>query len=199
MFSRNLWDYDFTPGTFHFKRLQQPYHWRKPRKIFVCSTGDLFHQDVSPIMHAKIWQVMKDNPQHTFMLLTKRPKRMGEFIMGSGGPLENVWFGVTAENQAQWSARVEPLRNVIQSAVLFVSVEPMLSRISPQNCGVSGMDLVDWVICGAETGPSKRPMDTEWATHLRDRCSATDTPFFFKKDSNGNGTLDGVEHKEFPI
>jgi protein gp37 len=90
-----------------------------------------------------------------------------------------------------------------------MSVEPMLSGINigswlldedgldvdggwPQN--YDGLDLV---ICGAETGPCKRPFKDEWALDLRDQCRLAGTPFFFKKDGSGKPTLCGVEYHEW--
>jgi len=111
---------------------------------------------------------------------------------GIGDParigLPNVWFGVTAENQEQADARI-PLLIEIPAVVRFVSIEPMLgpiklSEVSVKNDGwmlgdlwfyqtYDGRHIIDWVICGGETGPGARPM--------RDQCKEADVPFFFKK------------------
>jgi protein gp37 len=141
----------------HPKRLETPLHWRKPRKIFVCSVGDLFHESVPDEFIDKVFGVMALCPQHTFQVLTKRPGRMleyfkhgartefininAEFESGldrfvSVDPqvyrwpftLPNIWLGVTAENQAMADERV-PLLLHTPAAMRFVSVEPMLGPI----------------------------------------------------------------------
>jgi protein gp37 len=137
----------------------------------------------------------------------------------------NVWLGVTAENQRAADERI-PILLQIPAAVRFVSVEPMLESIDigfgpDPNCiwcdgrgewpadksddpeyieceCVTRNKFLNWVICGAETGPGKRPMELDWARSLRDQCQAAGVPFFFKKDSNGNRELDGQLWEEMP-
>src|SRR5688500_5998333 len=60
----------------HPERLEQPLHWRKPRRVFVNSLADLFHEDVPAEFIAKAFAVMRATPQHTYQLLTKRHARM---------------------------------------------------------------------------------------------------------------------------
>lgn len=128
--------------------LEIPFHWRKPRKIFVCSMGDLFHKDVPFEFIDKVFRVIRRCPQHTFQVLTKRPKRMAEYFDGlhqdyqhSKGifgldatgdineilPLKNFWLGVSVENNKNlW--RIDELVK-IQAAIHYVSFEPLLGRI----------------------------------------------------------------------
>jgi len=133
----------------------------------------------------------KDNP--------RAPCRAGRMW-----PLSNVHIGVTAENQEQADKRI-PILLETPAAVRFVSVEPMLGAIAlpgigfPQSLRFRCGPRLDWVICGAETGPGKRPMDLDWARHLRGQCAAAGVPFFFKKDSRGGTTLDGKTHNEYPV
>jgi len=60
--------------------LNVPKSWSKPRKVFVNSMSDLFHEDVPVKFIAKVWAVMKDTPRHTYQILTKRPERMPEVL-----------------------------------------------------------------------------------------------------------------------
>jgi protein gp37 len=69
----------------HPARLEEPFHWRKPRRIFVCSMGDLFHGDVPPAFILSVLSVISLSPRHTFMVLTKRPDRMCLFLSAFGG------------------------------------------------------------------------------------------------------------------
>ena len=144
--------------TLHPARLEEPLHWRKPSRIFVCSMADLFHDDVSTKFIIDCLSIMAEAYQHTFMLLTKRPERMREILTHetiandvwlqtsrgvnaepSPWPLPNVWLGVTAENQEQADKRI-PVLLQIPAAVRFVSVEPMLDEVvlSPWLGVVSG-------------------------------------------------------------
>lgn len=61
-------------------RLTQPFTWRKPRKVFVNSLADLFHDGVSDEFIARVWQVMSVTPQHTYQILTKRHARMRSWV-----------------------------------------------------------------------------------------------------------------------
>lgn len=196
--------------TLHPDRLEEPLHWKKPAAIFVCSMGDLFHDDVPSEYIAQVWDTMFDAPQHAFMVLTKRPERLLEFAgwMNSHArriDYDNVWLGVTAENQETADTRI-PILLQIPAAKRFVSCEPLLGsidltagygafRIGEQGVAREG---VDWVIAGGETGPGARPMDLEWARSLRDQCAATDVPFFFKKAGQGKETPPDLMIREMP-
>ena len=188
--------------TFHEDKLEQPLKWKKPRKIFVCSMGDLFHEDVKDSILEEIFAVIDEAKWHTFLILTKRPERM-RVVLERFSP-KNVWAGVTAENQRTADERIPTLLNT-PAAKRFVSVEPMLSAVnlrpnddfSDRGHGPSYLRPsrnaahwpgLDWVICGAETGPNARPMNIEWARNLRNQCAEAGVPFFFKK-AGPTGTL----------
>ena len=215
--------------TFHPDRLEQPLKLKKPSRIFVCSMGDLFHDDVDCSI-VDIFDVMSATPQHTYMLLTKRPERMRSLFRLNGPllgsePLPNVWLGVTAENQARADERI-PILLQIPAAVRFVSVEPMLGPVdiyrwlrchicsnngsyyNPNSdeveecpiCSSEDPSLLDWVICGGETGPGARPMHPDWVRLLRDQCQAAGVPFLFKQwGARTTGRiLDGEIWDEYP-
>lgn len=207
--------------TFHEDKLDQPLKWKKPRKIFVCSMGDLFHEDVPTGLIIDIFGVITGSDQHSFLILTKRPERMKGFMEYINRfrttPLKNVWLGVTAENQRTADERI-PILLDTPAAKRFVSVEPMLEQIDlnlfgNRRCGyvdkvqhIPGLvpslvpvSFIDWVICGAETGQNARPMDLKWARDLRNQCSEANVPFFFKK-AGPIGTLIPVDLmiREYP-
>lgn len=180
----------------HHERLDQPLHWRKPRRIFVCSMGDLFHDDVPFDFIHEVWDVFKRTPQHIYQVLTKRPQRMRDCIekiyslerMGwASGFWNHVWLGVTTENQAAADERI-PLLLQTPAAVRFVSCEPLLDPIDirwafhkyPENHPFKIKAGLDWLIAGGESGPSARPMHPDWVRSLRDQCQAHDIPFHFK-------------------
>ncbi|MFB3894310.1 MAG: phage Gp37/Gp68 family protein [Phycisphaerae bacterium] len=130
-------DEPFKP-TFHPDKLDEPLRWKKPRRIFVCSMGDLFHEDVSAEWIAKVLAIVKLCPQHTFMVLTKRPERMHWFFVSSSviralheretTILSNLWLGTTCEDQAAADERLPWLLRC-PSAVRFVSHEPALGAV----------------------------------------------------------------------
>lgn len=174
--------------TFHHDRLKQPMRLRRPSIIFVCSMGDLFHEDVSFTDIKNVVSVTFLYPQHKFLLLTKRPKRMKEFseMMSfgfSGWPPSNIWFGVTAENQRCADERI-PILMDTYACMRFVSVEPMLEPMSLKKWIEKGLN---WVIAGPETGPGARPMERKWLYDLSEECLSIDTPFFDKKNVLGKG------------
>lgn len=268
--------------------LEKPLHWRKPRRVFVGSMTDLFHNDTPFKWIDKVFAVMAMTPHITYQILTKRPERMREYLasehlvsrwFNSGHVLSksgrtqkeqtnwyhlawrvlrdeetvlpNLWLGVTVENQEQADKRI-PILLDTPAAVRFVSIEPMLGPVNLArylgyewdcSCGWAGLNTdiscpkcyahgdwgpiddeeraqcpeckhifypnwdhnvcpecgqesvcggcdderswwptaLDWVICGGETGPNARPMYKEWVHSLRDQCTESGTPFFFKK------------------
>ena len=124
--------------------MNQPLKWKKPRKIFVCSMADLFHEAVATRDIYDVLEMVESCPQHTFMFLTKRPERMlsvhaewsedgvaneGDTYWTWEDKMPNLWLGVTAENQKRADERI-PLLLQIPAAVRFVSVEPCLEKIS---------------------------------------------------------------------
>ena len=118
--------------TFHPDKLEEPLHWKKPRRVFVCSMGDLFHEDVTVPQICDVWNRIARCSQHTFMILTKRPQNIWlheAFKLGYLVPLPNVWLGVSVENQRTADERI-PILLQIPAAVRFVSVEPMLEWIN---------------------------------------------------------------------
>lgn len=184
----------FAP-TFHPDRLDKPLHWRKPRRIFVCSMSDLFHEAFRLTEFSGVLSVVMACPQHTFLVLTKRAELMQAqmrwfYETQHDGVLPNLWLGVTAENQQRADERIPVLLDT-PAAVRFVSVEPMLGPVrlgcAPDEMGFTwlfGPQMsggIDWVILGGETGPGARPMQPEWALDVYRQCKAAGVPFFWKK------------------
>jgi len=153
--------------------------------VFTCSMGDLFHHSVPNKWICDVINEVYTCQNHTFLFLTKRPERMRYFFRDYNADdwsnFPNLWLGVTAENQKRADERI-PILLQIPAAVRFVSVEPMLERMYISKYLYNQLD---WVICGAETGPGARYMQPQWAYHLYDQCKRAETPFFFKKASKG--------------
>ena len=212
---------------------------KSPKRIFLGSMTDLFFQGVNDYgrkalrtddgalyefapntMHVRIARLLVQigrYPQHTFMMLTKRPEAMGEALdLLLKRPLLNLWIGVTVCNQEEADEKI-PLLLDIPAALRFISFEPLLGPVSLWRWFTEGAcqkpaheagrrfiknakyeNGIHWVICGPETGPKKRSFELEWARSLRDQCQQARVPFFFKKNPNGGRLLDGVEYSEFP-
>ena len=204
--------------TLHPDRLEQPLRWRKPRRVFVCSMGDLFHKDVPLYFQVNVWRTMADSPHHTFQVLTKRADLMQHRLQPLSqtfGVLPNVWLGVTAENQIRANERIPALLK-IPAAVRFVSCEPLLGPIDfvqtayaykerkANGLTLAGLwDHLHWVIAGCESGPGRRWAQEAWFLLLLDQCEMAGVPFFLKQmDYDGKieklPELDGRVWAEFP-
>lgn len=258
--------------------LMEPLHWRKPRRVFVNSMSDLFHEALPDEAIDRVFAVMALCPQHTFQILTKRPERAEEWFQGinvrrrgfwceHGGylhdvavkagivsegtasdlvrqavkkwkpelpvspqsigdasvyhvpwPLQNVWLGVSVENQETADARIRSLLKT-PAAVRFVSYEPALRRIQfdllwlrPELSGwfkdgvitgehpLAGVSSgIDWIIMGGESGPGARPLHPAWVRGIRDMCQRDRVPFFFKQwgEYQPLSTTDGMQEMPF--
>lgn len=155
------------------EKLDEPLRWRKPRRVFVNSMSDLFHEGVPDDYVGDVFRVMRQAHWHQFQLLTKRPHRAASLAHRLEWPL-NTWFGVSIESE-KYLSRLTPLR-ASPAALRFLSLEPLLGPLP-------GLELtgIDWVIVGGESGPGARPMRPEWVTQVRDKCLAAGVPFFFKQ------------------
>lgn len=153
--------------------LDLPKRWRKPKRIFVNSMSDLFHEKVPPEFIRRVFRVMEECPQHEFQVLTKRPERTLELADGLPWP-RNVWMGTSVEN-AMYVHRIEALRQV-RAQIRFLSCEPLLGPIPKLP-----LQGIHWVIVGGESGPGARPMEPVWVEQIRDRCLERGVAFFFKQ------------------
>lgn len=183
--------------TAHKSELEEPLKWKKPRRVFVCSMGDLFHEEIAPSFISEVFSVMRRAHAHTFVVLTKRAERMSKW--GEKWP-ENVWVGVSVEAE-RYLFRIDHLRNV-QTRVRLVSFEPLIGEIREPN-----LDGIHWVIVGGErTARQPRKMEVEWVRHLRDECVRQDVHFFFKQWGDAYGffgsqdrQVDGRYHEASPV
>jgi protein gp37 len=187
---------------FDERSLEIPLHWKKPRRVFVGSMGDLFHPNMPFEVICRIFDTIKKCPQHTFQILTKRPELvMNVFEVDDQWPSSawppNAWLGVSCEDQARADRRIDDLLNITQffpDLVTFVSIEPMLGLVDVE------WDIVgiDWVIVGGESGPRARPMHPDLVRKVRDDCKYANVPFFFKGWGDWlPGEPDGVPYYGF--
>lgn len=211
--------------TFHVDKINLPYLRKKPTTFFVCSMGDLFHEDIPTDTIYAIIKRMGVASQHTYKILTKRPRRMCEYFT-KYKPGKNVHLGVTVCNNDERD-KIDYLLHT-PAAVRFVSAEPMLSELdiepylTPRECTLCETEKcdsygdsecraagnepnakIDGVICGCESGPKRRPTNIDWIRGLRDQCVDAGVPFFLKQmEIKGKlvkmPELDGVVHDQLP-
>lgn len=182
--------------TLHPDVLELPLSWRTPKVIFVNSMSDLFHEKVPLSFIQKTFSIMKEAHWHTFQILTKRSERLQLLAPMIEWP-KNVWMGVSIESQ-RYVYRIDHLRTV-PSAVRFLSIEPLISRINEMN-----LKNIDWLIVGGESGPRARKLEEEWVIHIKDICDKHKVPFFFKqwggtKKSKNGRVLLGKTWDDMPI
>lgn len=180
--------------------LDQPLHWRKPRRIFVCSMSDLFHESVPFGFIDETFSIMEECLQHTFLLLTKRPKRALNYYKKYAENIEagiseffwseNIHLGVSISTQAEADEKI-PILLQIPAAIKWISIEPILEAV---DFGLTGArtDIrnwphnkrrIDWVVIGAESigGKPGRECKLEWVRDLIDQCKAASVPVFVKQ------------------
>lgn len=178
--------------------LDQPLRWKRPRMIFVCAHGDLFHESVPDAWIDRVFAVMVLANNLTYQLLTKRSARMRRYLSDGGRlarivsaamemsgysageiapkwPLPNVWLGVSAERQQEADERLPDLK-ATPAAVRWVSYEPALGPI-----GWTGFEWLQWIVSGGESGPGARPSHPDWHRATRDFCTANGIAYHFKQ------------------
>lgn len=177
------------------EKLEEPLRWKSPRRIFVNSMSDLFHEGIPEPYIRRVFEIMGEASWHTFQVLTKRAERLTELAPRLPWP-DNVWQGVSVESE-RYLHRIEQLRQV-PAAVKFLSLEPLLGPLPSVP-----LDGISWVIVGGESGLKHRPIQAEWVLSIRDQCSRKRVAFFFKQwggrtPKAGGRLLDGREWNEMP-
>jgi protein gp37 len=197
--------------TTHPDVLNEPFTWRKPRKVFVNSMSDLFHARVPLDFIRRVFEVIEATPQHTYQVLTKRASRLPKVADRLPWP-RNLWMGVSVEDQEQADLRIPPLLET-PAAVRWISAEPLLGPIDlcgpivdghrprltywltgrpgwgNEHTTSTGLTMtepvtgprLDWVVCGGESGPGARPMGESWARSIVDQCQQAGVPVFVKQ------------------
>lgn len=177
-------------------RLELPLTWKRPRRVFVNSMSDLFHEAVPDEYIRRVFAVMAEADRHVFQVLTKRPQRMAALAPNLPWPA-NVWAGTSVELD-RYSWRSNHYLSQVPAAVRFVSAEPLLGPLPSLD-----MEPLDWLITGGESGPQHRSIERQWVCDLRDRATEAGVAFFHKQwggrtPKRGGRDLDGRTWDEFP-
>lgn len=144
-------------------KFNDPLKWKEPKLIFTCSWSDWFIKDADE-WRAEAWKIIKDTPQHTYQILTKRPERILDHLpddWGAGYP--NVWLGVSVENNSSKATDRLYYLNRVSASKKFISFEPLLGMMYNRYIAPK----VDWIIIGGESGNDNgeykyRPCELEW-------------------------------------
>lgn len=178
--------------------LEAPLRWKGPRRCFVNSMSDMFHEEVPEEFIDKVFAVMALAVEHQFQILTKRPERMKEYVSNLQSshleahltwPLPNVWLGVSVENQGTADERI-PLLLQTPAAVRWISAEPLLGQMNlggwlkwwQRGGTVRPVERgLDWVVVGGESGHGARPCNVAWIRSIVQQCQSAGVPVFVKQ------------------
>jgi len=183
------------------EKLAEPLKWGTPRKVFVNSMSDLFHDGVPEAYIRQVCEVMRKADWHTFQVLTKRSERLRNLLNGPLSEfaiLSNIWWGVSVEDRRFGLPRIDHLRQVQGATMRWLSVEPLL-----EDLGRFSLEGIGWVVVGGESGPGARPIDADWVRRIQVQCGDQSVPFFFKqwggvfKKKTGR-ELDGQTFDDYP-
>lgn len=193
-------------------------HWKEPlrwnreaerdgerRRVFCASMADVFEAraELDETRH-RLWRLIEETPALDWLLLTKRPERIGRCVPWAEAWPRNIWLGTTAETQKWLDKRVPALLKYAQAAVLFISAEPLLGALDARPYlpapGKTGRSL-DWIIAGGESGAKARPMNPSWARDLRDQVISSGAKFHFKQWGHWSPEALGVdrEHRRVEV
>lgn len=170
--------------------LSAPLKWVNPKKIFVNSMADLFHEGVPDDYIERVCKTMMTAEWHSYQILTKRSERMARLLttkLRDAAQTDHIWWGVSVEDRRHGLPRIDHLRDAAPR-VGFLSVEPLL-----EDLGHINLDGVHWLIAGGESGPHARPVKADWVRSLRDQCVTAGVPFMFKQWGGTRKHLTGRE------
>lgn len=180
----------------HEDALSIPFSWKGSKLVFVNSMSDLFHPEIPTEFIKRVFQVMNENPQHTFQVLTKRAERLYEIHQDLEWT-KNIWMGVSIEDHRVID-RIDFLRET-GAKIKFLSCEPLIGPLMNMN-----LENINWVIVGGESGRKARPIKEWWVWDIRQQCQEAGVAFFFKqwgginKKKSGRD-LGGRVYDEMPI
>jgi protein gp37 len=159
---------------------------KKPSVIGVSFMGDLFHDNLSGAPCYEVIDAARSHKQHAFILLTKRYRNMRVIAENAvdhfGEWFPNIWWGMSAWGQCSYDLAVRAIDAMPKEINTWLSIEPMIGPIEPHHW-LAGANI-NQVIVGGESGNRARPMPLEWARTIRDACTDSGTPFYFKQFSN---------------
>lgn len=190
------------------------------RRVFCASMADVFDNQVPTEWRDDLWSLIRECPSLDWLLLTKRPQNIADMLPAFWDDIRHsIWLETTVEDQKRAEQNIPHLLKH-DSAVRFLSCEPMVGAIDlckiepPFGKGVVGLNAlsgnygpyhrlygkmpgaIDWVIAGGESGPHARVADPAWFRQLRDQCAEAGVPFLFKQWGNWDENMQHVANKK---
>lgn len=191
-------EFDFTE---HPEDIDLPKQWKKPKKVFVNSMSDMFHEKSSFEFTVKCFNTMIEADRHTYQILTKRPHIMLDFskifFNYYGHKIPNhIWMGVSVENE-DFVWRIDELKKV-KCQTRFISFEPLLGSVGKLN-----LKGIDWAIIGGESGANFRTVEKEWILEIIEQCKQQNVAVFFKqwggfRPKSGGRLINRRKYSEYP-
>ncbi len=161
------------------------------QRVFCASLADWLDNKVPRSWREDLAVVIEETPQLDWLLLTKRIENFEKLSpWHNDGIPENVWLGITCENQDAYNRRWSIL-SAIPARVRFISYEPAIGPLEPWG-------RPDWIICGGESGTGARLMDPQWARDLMAACAVSDIPFFMKQMTGKQPIPDDILVRQYP-
>lgn len=181
--------------TVHEDLIMAPLNWKSPRKVFVNSMSDIFHEDIPDDVILRVFETMNKASWHTFQVLTKRSERLRS-LSGLINWTDNIWMGVTVESK-EYIYRADDLKGT-NAKIKFISAEPLLTALNTLT-----LNGIDWIIVGGESGHRSRTMDESWVIDIRNKAKEANVAFFFKQWGGSNKKkagrlLEGRTYDEYP-
>lgn len=176
------WDGETLPRRTGHTNWNKPIRWNKEaektgirRKVFCASMADVFDNRVPNEWREELWKLISITPMLDWIIVTKRVGNVKKMLPADWGDgYRNVWLLATVVTQKEADRDIPKLMDV-PAFNRGLSVEPQIENIKLNESGL------DWVICGAESGPKRRPFNSDWARTLRDFCILNNIPFFLKQ------------------
>lgn len=183
-----IWGSNAPRRFFTDKHWKEPVHWNadaaaegERRRVFCASMADVFERRNDLIeTRNRLWQLIENTPWLDWLILTKRPQNVISMIPWDNYWPDNVWLGITVENQT-WAKKRIPYLEKFPARVRFLSCEPLLGRVDLQPFLQQTPNIINWVIAGGESGPYSRPMNPNWVRYLRNQCADNQIAFHFKQ------------------
>ncbi len=221
----------------HLRRRTSESNWQRPVKwdeqapvfkrenghrprVFCASLADAFDNQADSSWRKDLFALIRECDRLDWLLLTKRPQNIAKMLPSNwGAGYDNVWLGITAEDQSRFDQRW-PLLQQIPAVVRFISYEPAIGPLRLPKKG----PFPDWLISGGESGGGARPMQPQWARDIIADCrlkgvvpfhkqwgSYRNNPFVVEEGMSlaeaksmdpygkGGGLIDGELVREYPV
>jgi protein gp37 len=147
------------------------------QRVFCASLGDVFDNQVEPLWRCDLFELIAKCSRLDWLLLTKRPQNIVKMLPPNwGNGYQNVWLGITAEDQKRFDQRWPHLLRT-RAVVKFISYEPALG---PLRFPVKG-PFPHWLISGGESGAGARHMKPQWVRDIVTDCRRTGVALFHKQ------------------